>query len=192
MDLYFSPLACSMATRIALYEAGDRPSSSRSEDKARAERRYGFLAVNPLGLVPTLRTDEGVIADRERRDPAIRRRAVSESGIGARPGIERTGCINGCASSAPNCTRACSRRCSQEGAGRGEEPNAGERAVAARLPRQLPEGPRIPARPFQRRRRLSRHRDQLDHGDAADTIWPNGRISRPIRRERTRAAQGSP
>ena len=23
MDLYFSPLACSMATRIALYEAGD-------------------------------------------------------------------------------------------------------------------------------------------------------------------------
>ena len=23
MDLYFSPLACSMATRIALYEAGE-------------------------------------------------------------------------------------------------------------------------------------------------------------------------
>ena len=30
MDLYFSPLACSMATRIALYEAGADATISRS------------------------------------------------------------------------------------------------------------------------------------------------------------------
>src|SRR5215813_1210694 len=46
MDLYFSPLACSMATRIALYEAGETAT---------------YLEVNPLGLVPTLRTDDGTV-----------------------------------------------------------------------------------------------------------------------------------
>src|SRR5262249_18353303 len=52
MKLYFTPLACSMATRISLYEAGADADFVRAEG---AELR----AVNPLGLVPVLRTEEG-------------------------------------------------------------------------------------------------------------------------------------
>jgi glutathione S-transferase len=38
MDLYFSPLACSMATRISLYEAGaDANYLERSQDQNGAE-----------------------------------------------------------------------------------------------------------------------------------------------------------
>lgn len=60
MDLYFSPLACSMSSRIALYESGGAarfiqvdPKTKRTPDGA------DFLAVNALGLVPALRTDAG-------------------------------------------------------------------------------------------------------------------------------------
>jgi len=62
MDLYFSPLACSMATRIALYEAGAE-ANFLEVDRARRVRQDGsdFTQVNPLGLVPTLRTDDGLI-----------------------------------------------------------------------------------------------------------------------------------
>ena len=59
MDLYFSPLACSMATRIALYEAG---ADARYIYRDRAKRLpdgADFLQINPLGMVPTLRTDDG-------------------------------------------------------------------------------------------------------------------------------------
>jgi glutathione S-transferase len=62
MDVYFSPLACSLATRIALDEAGVAadfievdPSTHRTLD-GRALRE-----VSPLALVPTLRTDAGEI-----------------------------------------------------------------------------------------------------------------------------------
>lgn len=60
MDLYFSPLACSMSSRITVYEAGASaqfievdPKTKRTLDGA------DFFAVNPLGLVPVLRTDTG-------------------------------------------------------------------------------------------------------------------------------------
>jgi glutathione S-transferase len=62
MDLYFSPLACSMATRIALNEAGADarfvevdPKTKRTPDGA------DYRAVNPLGLVPAIRTDDGEV-----------------------------------------------------------------------------------------------------------------------------------
>src|SRR5689334_14449271 len=63
MELYFSPLACSMATRIALYEAGAAAADAsfiRVDLKAkRTADGADFLAVNPMGQVPVLRTDEG-------------------------------------------------------------------------------------------------------------------------------------
>jgi glutathione S-transferase len=60
MELYFSPLACSMATRIALYEAGAAASFTRVDTKAkRTADGADFLAINPMGQVPALRTDEG-------------------------------------------------------------------------------------------------------------------------------------
>ncbi len=59
MDLYFSPLACSMSSRISLYEAD--ASARFVEVDAKTKRTLDgedFLTVNPLGLVPALRTDD--------------------------------------------------------------------------------------------------------------------------------------
>jgi glutathione S-transferase len=60
MDLYFSPLACSLATRISLYEAGADagyievdPKTKRTADGA------DFFKINPLGLVPVIRMNDG-------------------------------------------------------------------------------------------------------------------------------------
>ena len=59
MQLYFAPLACSMATRIALYESGaDAQYIARDRNK-RLPDGADFTAINPLGMVPTLRTDAG-------------------------------------------------------------------------------------------------------------------------------------
>ncbi len=62
MDVYFSPLACSIASRIALYEA-DAPAQF-IEVNLKTKRTAGgedFILVNPLGLVPALRTDGGEV-----------------------------------------------------------------------------------------------------------------------------------
>lgn len=62
IDLYFSPLACSMASRITLYEAG--VSAQFIEVDPKTKRTLGGLdyrTINPLGLVPALQTDEGEI-----------------------------------------------------------------------------------------------------------------------------------
>lgn len=59
MQLYFAPLACSIATRIALYESGaDAQYIARDRNK-RLPDGSDFTAINPLGMVPTLRTDAG-------------------------------------------------------------------------------------------------------------------------------------
>ncbi len=63
MDLFFSPLACSFATRIALYEIGAAARDTRYvQVDTRAKRLADgsdFLAINPMGQVPVLRTDDG-------------------------------------------------------------------------------------------------------------------------------------
>jgi glutathione S-transferase len=63
MELYFAPLACSLATRIALYEVGAPAAGTRfTLVDTRAKRLAGggdFYAVNPMGQVPVLRTDTG-------------------------------------------------------------------------------------------------------------------------------------
>lgn len=62
MNLYFSPLACSLATRIALYEAGEAAEYTEVDLKA---KRLGdgtdYFGINPLGQVPALRLDEGAL-----------------------------------------------------------------------------------------------------------------------------------
>jgi glutathione S-transferase len=62
MQLYFSPLACSMATRIALYEA-EAPAQFVYVDGATKTTEAGedYRAINPLGLVPALRLDDGSV-----------------------------------------------------------------------------------------------------------------------------------
>jgi len=61
MDLYFSPLSCSMATRIALYEAGAEARFIQVDLKAKRvlSDDSDFFAVNRMGQVPVLRTDDG-------------------------------------------------------------------------------------------------------------------------------------
>lgn len=60
MDLYFAPLACSMATRIALYEADAQARFIQVDQTAkRTADGADFLSINPLGQVPVLRTDTG-------------------------------------------------------------------------------------------------------------------------------------
>jgi glutathione S-transferase len=65
VNLYFAPLACSLATRISLYEAGAPARSAQfSQVDTRAKRLADgsdFYAINPMGQVPALRTDEGEI-----------------------------------------------------------------------------------------------------------------------------------
>ena len=59
MELYFAPLACSMATRIALYEAGADARYTQRDRNKRLSDGSDFYQINPLGMVPTLRTDDG-------------------------------------------------------------------------------------------------------------------------------------
>jgi glutathione S-transferase len=62
MDVYFSPLACSMASRIALYEAGAAANFIEVDPKTKLTLDgTDYHAVNPLGLVPALRTDDGTV-----------------------------------------------------------------------------------------------------------------------------------
>jgi glutathione S-transferase len=62
LDLYFAPLSCSLASRIALYEAG---MDARFHQVALATKQLpdgsDYRAINPKGQVPALRTDEGAI-----------------------------------------------------------------------------------------------------------------------------------
>lgn len=62
MKLYFSPGACSLATHIALHEAG-LPFAAERVDLATKRTAGGadFRAINPKGYVPALQLDGGVV-----------------------------------------------------------------------------------------------------------------------------------
>jgi glutathione S-transferase len=60
MELYFAPLACSLATRIALYEANASAHFIQVDTHSKRIADDGdFYAVNALGQVPVLREDDG-------------------------------------------------------------------------------------------------------------------------------------
>jgi glutathione S-transferase len=92
MDLYFSPLACSLATRIAFYEAGEQANFIEVDPKTKEVRRDGsnFRSVNPLGLVPTLRTDDGVVLTENAAILQYVADRFPDAGIAAGAGIERS------------------------------------------------------------------------------------------------------
>ena len=92
MDLYFSPLACSMATRIAFYEADEAANFLEVDPKAKVVRNDGsdFRKVNPLGLVPTLRTDDGAVLTENAAILQYVADRFPKAGLGAASGIERT------------------------------------------------------------------------------------------------------
>jgi glutathione S-transferase len=66
MQVYFAPLACSAATRIALYEAGGKADfiyvDIHTSPHVRVlEGGTDYYAINPMGQVPAIRTTAGEI-----------------------------------------------------------------------------------------------------------------------------------
>jgi glutathione S-transferase len=92
MDVYFSPLACSLATRIALYEAGGKANFLEVDPKTKLVQNDGsdFRKVNPLGLVPTLRTDDGVVLTENAAILQYVADRFPQAGISAAAGMERS------------------------------------------------------------------------------------------------------
>jgi glutathione S-transferase len=92
MDLYFSPLACSMATRIALYEAGENANYLEVDPKTKVVQNDGtdFYRINPLGLVPTLRTDDGLVLTENAAILQYVADRFPQAGIAAGPGVARS------------------------------------------------------------------------------------------------------
>ena len=92
MDLYFSPLACSMATRIALYEAGAPANFIEVDPKTKKvlKDNSDFYAINALGLVPVVRTDDGAILTENAAILQHVAERLAGSSLGAKEGIERS------------------------------------------------------------------------------------------------------
>jgi glutathione S-transferase len=62
MNLYFAPLACSLATRIALYESGIDAQYTYVDLKIkRLADGTDFFQISPLGQVPALQTEGNLI-----------------------------------------------------------------------------------------------------------------------------------
>ena len=94
MDLYFGPLACSMASRIALYEA-DAPANFLYVDihthphTRRLADGSDYFAINPMGQVPAIRTDDGELIT---ENPAVLQYLADlypQSRLAPQKGLER-------------------------------------------------------------------------------------------------------
>ncbi|RZN24883.1 glutathione binding-like protein [Bradyrhizobium sp. Leo121] len=92
MELYFSPLACSMATRIALYEAGASADYLEVDPRSKVVLNDGsdFTEINPLGLVPTLRTDDGAVLTENAAILQYVADRFPEANLGSGAGMERS------------------------------------------------------------------------------------------------------
>lgn len=63
IKLFHAPGSCSLASRIALEEAGASYETVRISTAAGDQRKPDYLAVNPKGRVPALVTDRGVLTE---------------------------------------------------------------------------------------------------------------------------------
>ena len=60
MELYFAPMSCSLATRIALYETEQSAAFHQVVlSTKRTKNGEDYLSINPTGQVPALKTDDG-------------------------------------------------------------------------------------------------------------------------------------
>jgi glutathione S-transferase len=60
---FYSAGSCSLASHIALEEAGAEYELVRTDTKAGEQRRPEYLAINPNGRVPALVTERGVLTE---------------------------------------------------------------------------------------------------------------------------------
>ena len=63
IQLYYTPDTCSLASHIALEEAGALYSTVRISFAANEQRSPEYLAINPKGRVPALVTERGVLTE---------------------------------------------------------------------------------------------------------------------------------
>lgn len=64
MKLYYSALACSLATRIALYEARANAEFIQVDTKTkRTKSGHDYRAIHALGMVPLLECEAGIISE---------------------------------------------------------------------------------------------------------------------------------
>ena len=91
MDLYFSPLACSLASRIAFYEAQADTGFIEVDPKTKRIMDDGadYTAIYPLGLVPLLRLDDGSLLPENAAILQYIAARYPQAGIGARDDMER-------------------------------------------------------------------------------------------------------
>ena len=81
-----------MATRIALYEADAAATYLEVDPKTKTVLKDGsdFRRVNPLGLVPTLRTDDGTVLTENAAILQYVADHLPKAGLGTAPGIDRS------------------------------------------------------------------------------------------------------
>jgi glutathione S-transferase len=63
MKLFYAAHTCSLASHIALKEAGAEYSTVRISFADSEQRSPGYLAINPKGRVPALLTDRGILTE---------------------------------------------------------------------------------------------------------------------------------
>jgi glutathione S-transferase len=63
IKLYYAPHTCSLASHIALEDAGAEYSTVRINFAANEQRKPEYLAINPKGRVPALVTDGGILTE---------------------------------------------------------------------------------------------------------------------------------
>jgi len=63
IKLFYHPGSCSLATHIALEEAGAEYEAVRTNLRAGEQLKPEYLAINPKGRVPALVTDQGVLTE---------------------------------------------------------------------------------------------------------------------------------
>ena len=63
LKLFYAPNACSLASHIALAEAGAVFEAVRVDTKAGEQRQPAYLAINPKGRVPALVTPRGTLTE---------------------------------------------------------------------------------------------------------------------------------
>jgi glutathione S-transferase len=63
LKLFYAPHTCSLATHIALIDAGAEFETVRLSFKSGDQRKPEYLAVNPKARVPSLVTDDGILTE---------------------------------------------------------------------------------------------------------------------------------
>lgn len=63
LKLFYAPATCSLASHIALEEAGADYEARRVDFSTAEQTKPDYLAINPKGRVPALLTDRGVITE---------------------------------------------------------------------------------------------------------------------------------